>query len=402
MNPKNRWRSRSANDDGDTVRPSIETLLKAKRLSARRAQDLEDRSPLVMKRTSIPSEYPRLPSHPIYDVEEEEMTMNGNRVQTNGYIASPQNGYQSRRHTTGYKSNSDFQLDNMASMNEVLHQLRLIVLPLQKEISSLRQVTRDLQHQVSILQYENMQMQKRNDAQSQETMNKVKRTKSKNLCILMHKQPALRETYSTDDEIKTTEVESSVLPELEDLSMACSTDTMIRAASFVTESDALSVNTASLFQGTMSRNTSDATMVGLASPRNVERINRLDETIKNSARQFQKEQEALDFERIAFRNQGHHSQKSQNRLLDENREVLLRDVSDSPLPDVSQITHEYSGMSNESVKSDSTRITCHSDASGGSKGQTPEYMSYAPSKYIPYLSVTARGRGIGALAKTRM
>jgi len=134
------------------------------------------------------------------------------------------------------------------------------------------------------------------------------------------------------------------------------------------------------FQDKMSRNTSSRSVIGTASPRNAERIRRLDQTIKNSRMQFQKEEEALDYERM--------------------QEVLFREVVDSPTPDV--LAQEYSGLlTPKSCKSDSTRITYYSDRSGGSRGQTPEYLSYASIKNAPYLSISVggRSRGIGALSK---
>merc|ERR1719150_357722 len=144
-----------------------------------------------------------------------------------------------------------------------------------------------------------------------------------------------------------------------------STDTMIIMDD---NEDNGSVTTGSLFplkQMTSSKS-STRTLFGAASPRNMERIHRLDETIDNSRKQFQKEQESITFRFEGNSNSVQNKTSNQFMILDEHRENL-HDLVHSPSPGLSsQITEGYHScdviMTPKSIQSDASYITYQSDS----------------------------------------
>jgi regulator of replication initiation timing len=249
------------------------------------------------------------------------------------------------------------------TIGDVLRELKGIVQPLQEEVSALRKVTVDLQRQVKILQDENHKM--RSELSNVPSVHSLQREESKNAAYIFAASRGMLKEEVEMDSVNQAEL-SELTPPVMPLTLSRSVSdveslgTVIRQQS--TETDC-SANTASLFMSVplppLTKERTDlskwsgGTMSGAPSPRNLERLERMDQLIANSMRQYHAEEDPMNSNCVTFR--GDHRCRYSEQL-----DISMDDIysSNEDLETHSNVLKHYDGAG---MLSDSTATTPNSN-----------------------------------------
>jgi len=196
------------------------------------------------------------------------------------------------------------------TITDVLCELKSIVEPLKQEICALRKVTADLQHQVRILQDENHKMH--NQLGNMPGMTSLQQQQSKNAEYPLYAYRTLKENAESHSRLTTGCGDMLPMAKTVSFSTVVSADlvslsgTIVRQGS--TEADGCA-NTASLFPpqpleldtSSTSKTTNSTAPRTIVSPRNMERIKRMDQTITKSMQNFHDEENMESLDYVTFR-----------------------------------------------------------------------------------------------------